>query len=336
MTGLMTGPATGSAPEMRDWRPQPAFPEAAGRLLREGRAAFQGGARAEGLVLCRAACALDPSSYCQPWGLMPHLKAEGRDRLRQRMLDRLHSWYRPPHSRIHAHVSALTRKMEMQRYIAAAGLPLPEQYQQARGLEGLDWAALPERVVIKPENGASSKGVIALSEGWDHLAQVPVGASLRDYAETLYASNFDKPPGRVLAEELLEDVDRCRDPALALPRDFKIFTVAGHVAFVRVHDRNASDGKRGLATLDRMGRRLSPAQTGWPEAPPAPLPAGWDALIAMAEYLSSRLPWLLRLDFYLTPRGPVFGEFTTFPNAGLDYSPFGRRTVLQMWESWPD
>ena len=66
------------------------------------------------------------------------------------------------------------------------------------------------------------------------------------------------------------------------------------------------------------------------------LPPGFETLFAMAEAISQKLPWLLRLDFYLTPRGPVFGEFTTFPNAGLDLTPFSRRTLLQQWELWPD
>ena len=66
------------------------------------------------------------------------------------------------------------------------------------------------------------------------------------------------------------------------------------------------------------------------------LPAGFAAVVAAAEALSARLPWLLRFDFYATAAGPLLGEVTTFPNAGLDFTAFGRRTLLQMWEIHPD
>src|SRR6056297_3217330 len=98
----------------------------------------------------------------------------------------------------------------------------------------------------------------------------------------------------------------------------------------------ATRPRRGALSLDREGRPVTATLAGWPDASQAPPPEGYGALVAMAERLSARLPWLLRLDFYLTPRGPVFGEVTTFPNAGLRYTPFARRTILQMWELWPD
>lgn len=325
------------------WQPRPVFSGRAAALLQEGRQALKEGRKEEGLILLRSACVLDPSVYCKPWGLMPILKAEGRDRLRPRMLERLNSWYHAPKSRVHAHVARLTQKPDMRLYIQDLGLPLPRLWQQAADFEALDWGALPERVVLKPENGASSKGVIVAAGGWDHMAQAAITPDLERYATALYRREFDAPPP-LLAEEILEDVGAQSDPMLVIPRDFKVYAVAGDVAFVRVHDRNAADGKRSLMTLDREGRRLPAALRGWPEAAQvqreqadaAGTPAGYEALIAMAEHLSARLPALLRLDFYLTPSGPVFGEFTTFPNAGLDHTPFGRRTVLQMWELWPD
>ena len=45
---------------------------------------------------------------------------------------------------------------------------------------------------------------------------------------------------------------------------------------------------------------------------------------------------MLRFDFYLTAGGPVLGEITTYPSAGMGYTAFSRRTLLQMWEITPD
>jgi hypothetical protein len=277
---------------------------------------------------------------------MSHLAAQGRDVFHTRMQDRLQAWYRAPRSQVHAQAASLTQKPVMQTYIRQLGLPLPNQITRAERIESLDWAKLPERVVIKPENAASSKGVIVAQDGIDHIAQEPIRLDMKTYASALYARSFDKPRP-VFAEDMLRDVAAQEDPALVVPRDFKLFAAGGHVGLVRVHDRNAPDGRRSLACYDRSGRRVPASLKGWPVLPGAPegdmmpsaipqTPPGWDSLIAMAEYLSQKQPWLLRLDFYLTPQGPVFGEFTTYPNAGLGLTPFGRRTLLQLWESWPD
>jgi len=224
----------------------------------------------------------------------------------------------------------------MRPFIEALGLPLPRLLGQADSLSDLDWTALPERLVIKPVNAANSNGVIVAADGCDQMTGVAFGTDLKSYVSQLYEECFAKPPP-VLVEEMLCDVGAVEDPGLVIPRDFKVFTVAGHAAYVRVHDRNAPDGRRSIASFARDGSRLPPSLKGWPEAADdTALPRGFDQLIAMAEYLSQKVPWLLRLDFYLTPQGPVFGEFTTYPNAGLDLTPFSRRTMLQMWEIWPD
>ncbi|MBY6069097.1 hypothetical protein KUW17_20305 [Leisingera aquaemixtae] len=322
-------------PGAQAWVPRPAAPGRARVLLRAGRRALQGGARAEGLALTAAACALDASLFCRPWGLLPHLQAEGRGSLRPRMRARLQSWYQAPRSQVHAHVSALSRKMAMRAYVEDLGLPLPRLYQAAPRLEALDWAGLPERVVVKPQNASSCRGVIVAAAGWDHIGRAACGGDLPGYAQALYGRTFETPVP-VMAEELLADVQAAEDPALVIPRDFKVFAAGGHAGFVCVHDRNAPGGKRSLATVDREGRRLPHAEKGWPEAAEFTVPPGYGALIAMAEHLSRRLPWLLRLDFYLTPRGPVFGELTSYPNAGGKFTGFARRTLLQMWELWPD
>lgn len=335
--------ASHSAPQAS----HPVFRHRARDLMRAGKAAVVAGQIDEGIALLRAAFALDPSVVCLPWGLMPHLAAQGRDGFRARMQQRLKSWYRAPQSQVHAQAASLTRKPVMHGYVGQLGLPLPRQMTQAARIEELDWANLPEQVVIKPENGASSDGVIVAQGGIDHIAQAPIKPDLKTYACALYDRSFDKPQP-VFAEQMLRDVAADQDPAVIIPRDFKVFAAGGHVGLVRVHDRNAPDGRRSLACYDRSGRRVPASLKGWPVLQGAPdddmmpadttaqTPAGWDALIAMAEYLSQKQPWLLRLDFYLTPQGPVFGEFTTYPNAGLNLTPFARRTLLQLWECWPD
>lgn len=317
-------------------QPPPAPQSHAEVLLEAGRAAIDAGQPEEGLRHIRAAVALEPELVCEPWHLLPHLKAQGRANLRQRMVARRDSWYRAPVSQAHAHVAALTAKPAMRAWISDLGLPLPELYAGPLPLAALRARDLPARYVVKPVNGANNDGVVLVKDGFDHFRNQPLEGGLETYLGALYSREFDAAP-HVLVEECLIDIEQRLDPVLVIPRDFKVFTVAGNAAYTRVHDRNARDGRRSLASFDRNGKRLPSTLKGWPEAAEdMALPEGYAHLIEMAEEISRKLPWLLRLDFYLTDRGPVFGEFTTFPNAGLDSTPFSKRTLLQMWELWPD
>ena len=319
---------------MRLWR-RPTLATRARRLVRDGRRALQAGHRAEATALFAAAMRLDPTVACEPWGLVPVLEAEGRGIVRERMQERLNSWYGPTPSPLHQPLTRLSNKAAMRNYIAAAGIPLPHLYDKAPDVTALNWTQIPDRVVIKPTTTANRNGVVLAEDGYDHVAGQTITPNLPSYAEAFHRDSFDTLPP-VLAEEFIIDVDHATDPALLIPRDYKVFVVGGMAVYMWVFDRNAPDGRRDMAILDRNGRAYPQARVGWPDAPPRPLPQGFGAMIEMAEQISHHLPWLMRVDFYLTARGPVFGEFTTFPNAGLKLKPFGRRTYLQMWEIWPD
>lgn len=314
----------------------PNAPRQALALLEAGRAAFDLGALDEGLRYVRAAVALEPELLCEDWHLLAQLKRQGRANLRQRMVARRDSWYRAPVSLAHAHVAALTAKPAMRLWISDLGLPLPQLYAGPVAVAALKAEDLPASYVVKPVNGANSDGVVLVKDGHDCFRNTPISEGIKAYIHALYERDFTSLP-QVLVEECLIDVGQKDDPKLVIPRDFKVFTVAGRVAYTRVHDRNAEGGKRSLASYDRQGKRLPSTLQGWPEAAEDTLlPEGYSRLIELAEAISHKLPWLLRLDFYFTETGPVFGEFTTFPNAGLDSTPFSKRTLLQMWELWPD
>ena len=54
-----------------------------------------------------------------------------------------------------------------------------------------------------------------------------------------------------------------------------------------------------------------------------------------AEKIASNLDCFMRLDFYLTKRGPVFGEFTSTPHGGLMYK-HGQIILSQLMELFPE
>ena len=315
--------------------PPLAYPARARTLVQAGREALKTGGRDAARPLFAAAMALDPTVATLNWGLLPVLVDQGDGSFRARMQARMHSWYGPDAAPVHRSVADLSQKLNMRRFAGAMGQPLPRLYGAPGTLDSVAWDDLPPDLVIKPVNDASSKGVIVAVGGRDLMQGAAITPSLEVYTSRLYGQLYQTPP-EIMIEECLVDVGTHPDTGPRIPRDYKIFAICGHVGEVRIIDRNYPDGGRSQASFDRNGTRLPPGLQEPDNEPDQPLPDGFDALVALAERLSRALPWFLRLDYYLTPSGPVFGEFTTYPNAGLSLTPFARRTLLQMWEIYPD
>jgi hypothetical protein len=312
------------------WRLDPA----ARRALASGRAALAAGDRAGAVRAFARATAADGRAPLLDWGLLPHLEAEGRGSFRDRMRARVAAWWGPGAAVPAPLPARLAAKPALRAWAAGAGFAMTPLLATAPGLDALDWAALPAGgLVIKPANSDSRQGVIILADGIDHMAQAPVGPDLAAYAAARWAAQGVAGQG-VLVEALI--ADSAPRPGRIVPRDLKGFAVAGRVVFAQLLDRNGPGGMAGMAVFDRSGRPLPRISRKWPYRPDRTPPPGFAAAIAAMERLSALMPWLARLDFYATPDGPLLGEITAFPSAGLDLTPFARRTLLQMWEIHPD
>ncbi|MGP9805418.1 sugar-transfer associated ATP-grasp domain-containing protein [Paracoccus sp. NSM] len=259
---------------------------------------------------------------------------------KQRMDQRLSEWYQrknpDPDPAVQARrlfLASLVNKSVMTGYIGGLGLPLPLVHAEAASLDQLDIAALPSRVVIKPNNGADSKGVILLDGEVNRMNgdRVAPADRARYVRETWTADKIVEKPGtRVIAEEFLQDYD----PAFAIPRDFKVFAAKGRCGLIQVIDRNPEKKLRTNSFFTRDWSHIDrPIKTNYRMGPAYPRPADLEVLIAMAERISAEIEEFYRLDFYMTTRGPVFGEFTSYPSAGEAFTPYGDRLMCQMMDT---
>lgn len=259
---------------------------------------------------------------------------------KQRMNQRLSEWYHrknpDPDPEVQARrlfLASLVNKSVMTGYIGGLGLPLPRFHAEAASLDQLDFAALPSRVVIKPNNGADSKGVILLDGEVNRMNgdHVPLAERAR-YVRHIWAADkiVEKPGTRVIAEEFLQDYD----PAFAIPRDFKVFAAKGRCGLIQVIDRNPEKALRTNSFFTRDWSHIDrPIKTNYRMGPAYSRPADLQALVAMAERISADIQEFYRLDFYMTTRGPVFGEFTSYPSAGEAFTPYGDRLMCQMMDT---
>ena len=325
------------------WHPPP-LARAAQGALRQGRGLWQAGDLTAARAAFARAASADARVFCHDWGILPGLAAAGQASLKARLDARLAAWYtsdrRPGHPPP-PEAAALAIKTRLRPWADRHGFATPRLIAAAPHLDALDWSMLraaalsPEGLVIKPANQSTCRGVAVLAGGTDHMAFAPTGPDPAAYMHDLWAREglADSP---VLVEERLCDAEARRDPSLVIPRDIKVYAAAGQTGYVIVLDRNAPGNKRSKHSYDGRGRPVPPTLTSWPEGPPRPAPPGLGAVVAEAERASRLLPQLLRFDFYHTAAGPVLGEITTYPTAGLHHTWFSRRTLLQMWEAHPD
>lgn len=332
---LRAGLARASRP-LRERLSMPGLDRPAAQMLRQGRQALAQGDRVAAMAAFARAVEQDGRALVHDWGLMPVLASEGRDDLALRMQARLAAWYGRDTALRAPEAAQLTVKLRMRAWAARHGFAVPRLLAQAPSLEALVWAGLPcDRVVIKPANADSRKGVVLALDGYDHMARQPIGPDLPAYVRTRW-DTAGLSGSAVLAEEPVRDTAAQADPDLVIPRDFKCWAVDGKVGYCAILDINDANQRRDRQNLDRCGGHLPQTNTGWQDCPHCPAPPGYAALIAEAERASRLLPWMLRFDFYLSERGPLLGEITTFPSAGLAYTEFSRRVVLQMLELHPD
>jgi hypothetical protein len=225
-------------------------------------------------------------------------------------------------------------KILMRRYIESHHLSLPELFWNVGDIDEINFASLPNRIVIKPHNGWDSDAVMLIDGERELLSGAAVSrAALQDFCRgTLTQARFSVKP-RIIVEEFIQDYDR----KFSIPRDFKVYVAGGKAWVVQVIDRNGPKAQRSHSFYGRDWTEFADAfQTTYLPGPSIPQPPLLSELISAAELIARDLRAFLRLDFYLTSSGPVFGEITWCPFAGVGFTRFGANYLCKLMDRFPD
>src|SRR5215469_6412937 len=140
------------------------------------------------------------------------------DKLKARLNAKREYWFGNPNapSEVKALAALASNKLLMRRYVNSLGLRLPEMYCDVDGVDAINFACLPNRVVIKPHEGWDSDAVLLIDGERELFSGTTVPrAALRDFCrKTLTSAKFAREP-RVIVEEFVRDYDR----QFAIPRD---------------------------------------------------------------------------------------------------------------------
>lgn len=260
---------------------------------------------------------------------------------KRRMDDRLARWYQnaaphadPKRQKRRQYIAGLVNKTSMFNYAARLELPLPERFAEVSQLEEMDFATLPERVVIKPNNAANNDGVLLFDGPREVFSgdRVPL-VERAAYTQKRYAdSSFIKGNSKIIAEEFIQDFD----PSYTVPRDFKVYVAGGRPWVIQVVNRVGPKADWSHRYYSQDWVPYDQFQRENALAPVVGKPVHFGQLMDLSNRIAQDINCFMRLDFYITAQRVVFGEFTSYPNAGMQFTWIGNNVLCDLMDRYPD
>jgi TupA-like ATPgrasp len=229
---------------------------------------------------------------------------------------------------------AVSSKTDGAAYMQSLGYSVPKVYGIYPSLDQIPkFEDLPRNVVLKPTDGWSGAGVFLLRDGVDVFSKQRLSRdALIQVAKSYSGAGRSGINGPWIAEELLDNFDRRRGKAY----DHKFYCFGPKVVAIHIINRKS----RRLHENEHWARdpdwRPLPIRLRWgwyPEPLPLPRPPFLNEMLKMASDAGGRLNAFLRIDMYATSRGPVFGEFTGYPNGGNGYTPRANAWLGSHWKT---
>lgn len=231
---------------------------------------------------------------------------------------------------------ALSNKWNAREFATRHGCRVPALYWWGRRPGAIPLDSLGDFFVVRRAWGTHSGGVFAMAGGRELLRRRSLERSQlrRQLRRSLGA--FSHVP--VLVEEFV----RTEEGTYELPVNFKFHMFGDEIAAIHLVRHEPEVRPNGDDLLHRFytaswtpieDRMVTDYTLCEPQAPPRCL----DEMIAVARRLGRAYGKYVRVDLYATDQGCVFGEFSTIPHAGRNYTPFAERYFGEFWQrAFPD
>jgi hypothetical protein len=210
------------------------------------------------------------------------------------------------------------------RFARSTGVDVPRELVRHDSVEGIDWNSLPDEVLLKPRWGATNRGVFALDRQRDGSYVDLLRGRRLTQAEVLdqYRRHVEK--GQISAAVIVEELLHKPGAATSIPDDFKVYCFYDQAAMVMQRDmgRQSDPAAWRFKFWDRDWADIGAIKFADRVDPQLAPPLHGAAIIDAAERMGRalRLPFV-RLDFYDTERGAVFGEVTMAPGPPEVFTP---------------
>ena len=221
----------------------------------------------------------------------------------------------------------LSNKYNARVFAQQFGCRVPQLYWKGRNLQELNFHDLPDQFVIRPTIGHSCKMVFLMDKHMNHMDNCFY--SDEQLKETMQEA-IDKNPYQ---EFLIEEFIRSEKGEYKIPVDYKLSLFNGQLAVIDVINRlspktgSSSCYDENWNMIECIGKLY---QHSAYQAPPACL----HEIINWGKKLSRAYEIFVRIDFYATDKGAVFGEFTPTPGKGNGFTPEADKMLLNYWDKY--
>ncbi|WP_439882648.1 ATP-grasp fold amidoligase family protein [Pontibacter sp. MBLB2868] len=221
----------------------------------------------------------------------------------------------------------LSNKSNAREFAKMHGCRVPELYWKGRDLSLLDTKKLPGQYVIRPTIGHSCNMIYLMDNGLNLMDRRSYSANdlKQQMAEALQKNTH--------LEFLVEEFIRTEKGEYKIPNDYKMSFFNGELAVIDVINRLSP--KTGFSSCyDANWNPIDNISPHYQKAPYQEPPACLDEMITLAKKLSRSYEIFVRIDFYATDKGAVFGEFTPTPSCGRGFTPEADKMLAEYWDRY--
>lgn len=228
----------------------------------------------------------------------------------------------------HTEVYPEFAKLNARRVGEAAGVLVPDLLDGPVSVDNLRLDDYGDSFVIKPNWGASSRGVFVLERRGDAYLNLMDGSTLSEDQVMTRVVRDVEASGRGRSDELI--VERSIAVGGVRPFEWKVFTYYGEIGHTQVIQR--VDGRGVSKFYGAEWEDLGPILSDRPHGSEIPLPNNPDAILDAARRVSLQVPTgFMRVDLFESDAGPVLGEVCMLPGGDHYYRGGRDRRFGQMW-----
>jgi hypothetical protein len=219
----------------------------------------------------------------------------------------------------------LSYKWNAREFAQKYGCRVPSLYWFGKRLRHLALGSFPDHYVLKPNFGFSRNNVYVVSNGIDLLRRITV--SEQQLREALHPVTR----GILGVPLLLEEFVRSESGAYELPTEYKCHVFGATIGAIEVIRRPDNSRARHRYYTAKWELFDDPMDTDLALDEPTDPPQCLKEMLASAARLGQAYGSYVRADFYASPAGCVFGEFSSTPARGRGPTPYANQYFDELW-----
>jgi hypothetical protein len=221
----------------------------------------------------------------------------------------------------------LSNKYNSREFAGKHGCKIPLLIWKGRDIDDIDFKNLPENYVIRPTIGHSANSVYLMKKNYNLFDKKNyTNAEIKKILKADIESNKDL---EYLVEEFLTNENGQNE----ILKDYKMYCFNGEIACIWVINRLSPKSGFGYF-YDENWEPLKMVSNIYPKGKPELAPKCLKEMVKQAKALSKTYEIFVRIDFYATDKGAVFGEFTPTPGLGSCTSRYGQKLLISYWDKY--